>query len=84
MIIELGQIAFDLRSVYYVGEVGGDMNWERYSVYFDGGLKLQIHETRASVHRGNGNIPLPQMERKKFVELWKKQDGEIVKVPIDS
>lgn len=66
-LVDIGGDTIDLRKIERVGKVGGDSSWLRYSVYFTGGSEIEIYHERKYAD----NRELRQMNREKFVELWR-------------
>ena len=68
MIKDIGNQTIDFSKIERVGAVGGDSAWLRYTVYFTGGSKLDIYETR---QHSDGMYCL-QMRRDLFVKMWQE------------
>lgn len=66
-IVDVCSQTIDLRKVERVGKVAGGTDWLSYTVYFTGGGNIEIYHERKYFE----GKPLDQMEREKFIELWR-------------
>jgi hypothetical protein len=69
MIVDLSNASFDIGTVCFVGQVGGDSNWRRYTVKFDNGHSMEIYDSRPIVRDAPSFNVMP---RKKFYAKWKE------------
>lgn len=67
-LIEICGHTIDISKVVRVTPLGGDPNWLRYDVIFEGGKSIEFYESRVRA----ADIPLDQFPREKFIKIWKE------------
>lgn len=66
-IVDIGKETIDIRHVVRVGSLGGDPDYLRYVVYFEGGTSIEVYQIRTQ----SGGYPVTQMKREDFISLWR-------------